>query len=605
MFKKIFVFVFLFLNTLFASDNSDRFLVHILDYLAQDYGVAVQQGKIINQYEYDEQVEFIKAAQEANNKLSFSKKTRSKLDILENFILSKSDPQKVSALAREIQQEVIQLSGLSVAPTKWPNLHQGEKIFRTSCIQCHGTRGGGDGPMAKGLNPQPTNFLDQDYMKSVSPFKAFNTIRLGIPGTTMTPFSQLSDKDAWNVAFYVISLRHQGEFHHSQPSMDLEKVAISSDEELLKDSVSLIRLYSKEDFSDHYIHLAKENLQKALDSYRKEDFVNAKKYALVAYLDGIEPIEPRLKASDRHIVPLLEHQLALVRNSIESKKTIEEINAHIQVAYEALDKARMLLEKKAPSAWFTFLISSGIILREGFEAILIIIALLGVIRASGVKQAALWVHGGWIFALLCGVAAWFFSGWLMMMSGAGRELLEAVVSLLAVVILLYLGFWLHGKTEIHKWTLFIRTQIEKALSKSHLLTLGAISFMAVFREAFETVLFLRALLLEGGSKTAMLSGTLGSLGMVFILAFLLLKFSIRIPIQTLFKVSSIIMLSLAVILTGKGFHALQETGLLSITVLPVHIRFDMIGLYPTLETLVAQGFVVLLSIVLWKWVHTK
>ncbi len=617
------------------NNNSARLLVHLLDYLAQDYGMAVSDGKILNQYEYDEQVEFIHAAMEASQKLSSqsSKDTSSQkisqkisqrisddilneLETLQSLILSKDSPEKVSALCRKIQTEVIQETGLSIAPSKWPGLASGKKLFSQNCTQCHGPRGGGDGPLAKGLNPTPTNFLDPDHMKEVSPFKVFNTTRLGIPGTGMAPFARFSDKEIWDLAFYVVSLRYQ-ERHEdltasgTKPALSLDQVASSSDKELepgLKDhDLASLRLYSEDGENLSSITIARTHLDQALLDYKANEYDSARKNALMAYLDGIEPIEPRLKANDAKAVQEIEMLMANVRSSIERRKSVEEVKQAIGQAHGLLNEIEKTLESKMSSPWFAFLASFGIILREGFEAILIIIALLGVVRASGSTLAARWIHGGWIVALGCGVMSWFFSGWLMGISGAGRELMEALTSLLAVVVLLYIGFWLHSKTEITRWTAFIESRVKLALQKSQLLTLGAISFMAVFREAFETVLFLRALWLEGGEsiKTPLLAGTGSSFILIFVLAVVLLKFSVQIPIRKLFNLSAGVILALAVILTGKGFHAFQESGWVSITSFPLNLRSDFVGLYPTFETLLSQVVVCIICIFLWKMTHAN
>ena len=590
--------------------HSPRFLVHLLDYLAQDYGAAVSNGQVLNTYEYQEQLEFMQAAIETYTALSSGTQSpllTSQLEELKKLIQTKAQSEKVSALARKIQSQIIEITKLEVAPTKWPNLNRGKHIFDQNCISCHGQNGHGDGPLATSLTPKPANFQDEEHMKSVSPFKAFNTIRLGVPGTGMTPFHSLSDKDVWDVSFYVLSLRYQDKNSVNSNAVDethLNKVATSSDEALLQEFKHIIafRLHSgKENISDTFL-IAKENLNAAFEDYKSGHVETARKKALVAYLEGVEPVEPRLKANDPQFVIEVEMKMAAVRQAIESKNTPQHVFLTIQTAQETLNKATQLLQEKSSSPWFIFLMVIGIILREGFEAILIIIALLGVVRAAGSKKAAYWIHAGWLLALACGALSWVFSGWLMATSGAQRELLEATTSLLAVTVLLYLGFWLHSKTEIHRWKSFIHGRVRKALEGSNVWGLASLSFIAVFREAFETVLFLRAVWLEGGevsSKTALLAGTLTSLALLFILALVLLQFSSRIPIRKLFTVSSATILVLAVILTGQGLHALQESGFLSITASPLNLRWDIIGFYPTLETLFSQLGMVLVCLGLW------
>src|SRR3989338_8639058 len=569
------LFLFFFLISISLGhaepqEQSPRFLVHLLDYLAQDYGAAVSGGKIINKYEYEEQIEFINAALETQSHLSI-KEIGTQLQELKTLIQNKAAHEKVSELCRKIQSQVISITKLEVAPAKWPNLNRGKHIFEQNCMSCHGLQGYGDGPLAKNLNPKPSNFQDTDYMKSVSPFKAFNTIRLGVPGTGMVPFHSLSDKDVWDLAFYVVSLRYPEKNNSNRIDESLlSKVASSSYEILLQepgsslDTLAALRTHSgKENVSDALL-IAKENLNKAFEDYKSGQVEAARKKALIAYLEGVEPVEPRLKANDPQFVIDLEMKMAAARQTIEAKKTSEEVRLAIQTAQDALTQAASILEKKETSAWFTFLMTLGIILREGFEAILIIIALLGVVQATGSTKAAHWIHGGWMLAIASGGVFWLFSGWLMTMSGASIEILEAVTSLLAVMVLLYLGFWLHNKTEIHRWKSFIHGKVKKALEGSNLFGLASLSFIAVFREAFETVLFLRAVWLESGmaSKTTLALGTLTSFALLVVMAMALLKFSTRLPIRKLFGLSSSVILVLAVILTGQGLHALQEAGIL-------------------------------------------
>jgi high-affinity iron transporter len=143
--------------------------------------------------------------------------------------------------------------------------------------------------------------------------------------------------------------------------------------------------------------------------------------------------------------------------------------------------------------------------------------------------------------------------------------------------------------------------VKRTLSTGNLLGLAAISFFAVFREAFESVLFLSALTLEQGTshKMAVAGGAVAAITLVLALAAVLLRYSVRLPIRSLFKYSSSVMGVLCIILVGKGIHAIQEAGLLPITAAPLAVRFDLFGLYPTVETLGAQIALLLTVLLLW------
>jgi high-affinity iron transporter len=183
-----------------------------LDYLAVDYGGAVKDGKVLSLPEYKEQLEFVKTVGELSQTLpevSASPEIQTLVQNLTHLIRSKADPEKVATLARRTQAKVIERVHLPTGPSDWPNLETGKRLFLNSCAQCHGAGGQGDGPSALALNPKPFNFLEDPKMGRMSPFQAFNSIRLGVPGTGMAGFPNFSDQDAWSLAFYVLSLRYQ------------------------------------------------------------------------------------------------------------------------------------------------------------------------------------------------------------------------------------------------------------------------------------------------------------------------------------------------------------------------------------------------------------
>jgi high-affinity iron transporter len=612
-----------------SAEHSPRLLVHLLDYLAVDYGGAVQNGKVLSASEYKEQVEFAKTIVELSHilpEVKASPEIQTAAGDLNRLIQSKADPEKVASLARKIQALVLQVTQLPMAPSQWPNLLSGKQIFQNTCAKCHGTIGKGDGPSAASLDPKPANFLDPQKMQEVTPFHAFNTIRLGVPGTGMTAFPAYSDQDTWNMAFYISSLRYEngaapadpGLFFArakselklspekllatlaSQPDIEIQKSLTGTPAEKSAKLYAL-RMKSGGENAQASLDLARLNLEEALADYSGSHFESASRKALRAYVEGVEPVEPRLKANDPQAVADLEQLMGLVRGAINNRKPLPEVTLAVEKAQGALQAAGNILRQQAPSPTLTFTLAFGILMREGFEAVLLIVALLGVIRASGAKKARRWVHGGWLLAVAFGFVAWFFSGQLMNLSGLGRELMEGITGALTVVVLLYLGFWLHSRTEIHRWKHFIEVKVKSALEERNLLQLAFISFLAAFREAIETVLFLRAIWLEGGSetKTALSLGVFAAFVVILLLGWLLLTFSAKIPIKTLFNVSSFIMVSLAVILTGKAVHSFQEVDLVSITLSPLNLRWDWLGLYPTWEPLLFQILVLVVSVCLW------
>lgn len=607
-----------------TTQNSPRFIVHLLDYLAKDYAGAVsEKGKILSASEYSEQVEFARNAVETGQalpELKSNEELQKKLALLLKIIQEKTAPNVVAPMARELQREVIGLTGIELQPIRWPSLKSGEKLYVQNCALCHGNSGLGDGPAGKGLDPSPANFADADGMKALSPFAAFNTIRLGVPGTGMVSFPHLSDQEAWELAFYVNSLRFKSGSNDSIPSewspdkKETLKAVASLNDGAIKEKIEgpeanknqvlkALRLFAGNEDQGSFLFLAETKLNEAKGHYQANDHEVAKTKALQAYLDGIEPIEAKLRASDPESVSEIEEKMSAVRAGIESNVSKEELDKTVAAAILKIREIRPLVEEKEISPSIAFLSAFAILLREGFEAVLIILALLGITRAAGSKKASVYVHGGWLFALFLGFVAWAFSGWLMGLSGASREMMEGLTSVFAVIVLLYVGFWLHRQTEIGRWKAFLEVKVKGFLTGGKLIGLAVISFVAVFREAIETVLFLRAIWLDLGpdAKSALFMGVLSSLGLVIALSWAALAYSRKLPLKTMFNFSSLMMLVLATILAGKGIHSLQEAGVFGVGAFPLRLRYELLGLYPTIQTISAQIITAFVVLALWAY----
>jgi high-affinity iron transporter len=553
-------------------------VVHLLDYLAKDYAGAIGSGgTLISASEFAEQQEFSKEVVTVSGKLpelAAHPEVLQGLTRLNNLIVAKGEPRDVAALARSLQAQIIQITNLATTPATPPNVAHGKELFIANCSSCHGITGNGDGPAAASLNPKPANLASRERMQGTTPMHVFNSARLGIPGTAMPAFANLSDQDIWDVSYYVLSLSGAAPVTEaSQPVPDVD---------ILK--------------------TARSGLNAAAAAYRHGNAALAKAQALRAYLDGIEPLEPRLRASDPTMASSVEEKMAMVRSAISQGASLPEFDAALAAANKQLDLAQDLLVHKELAPGIAFLAASSILLREGFEAVLMILALLGVIRAMGSRRAALWVHAGWLSALACGAVAWIFSGYLIDLSGAGREMMEAITSLLAVVVLLIVGFWLHSRTEIGRWNHFIKVKVRHAMVQKNHFGLASIAFIAVFREAIETVLFLRAIWVDSGDQAKLAVGLGVGLTLVglIVACWAILQFSARIPVRKLFAVSAVVMAVLALILTGKGLHSLQEAGMLSVTTPALHYRFELLGVFPTYETILTQVALLIMMVVLWK-----
>jgi high-affinity iron transporter len=563
-----------------ASDSAPRTLVHLLDYLSRDYAGAVQNGKVISESEYAEQKEFAKKLQELEDKVQYPKSAKAAdvasvdegIHLLNQLVHEKASPENVAEVASHVRADVIRLSGITTTPAQAPDLAQGQKLFAQRCASCHGAQGFGDGVAAASLTPKPINFHDPKIMASMSPLQIFHAVRLGVDGTAMAPQSDLSDQDTWNISYFALSFYSGGDSNGTGGGS-----------------------------GGNSLEIGRNKLTEAGAEYRAGKFAEAQDKALAAYLEGIEPVEPKLKANDPEFVAKIETLMMRVRQAIDAREPATSVDGAIANALDGLKEVEGKMAKTEMSPYMSFMAAAAVLLREGFEAVLVVLAFLGVVRTSGSRRAETWLHGGWIVAVALGVVACIFSGWLIGISGAQREAMEAITSFFAAAVLLFVGFWLHQKTEITRWKSFVETQVKAALAQKSLFGLAMISFIAVFSETLEVVLFLRAIWVDCGpaAQRGMFAGVVVSFIGTMTLAWIALRFSRKLPIRQLFMISSMMMAVLAVMLIGKGIHSLQETGTLSITSIPVSIRSDLFGIFPTWETMVSQLLIVALISFLW------
>jgi high-affinity iron transporter len=611
----IILFGFLSMNQAAESIEDARMLINLMDYIAKDYVMAVKGGQVVNEFEYAEMGEFSATASEFALKLAIDVNDEPSIPVqveeLKQLISDTANYETVSAKARSIKNQLLAMNLVSSYPSKLPDLASGAEIFKAQCASCHGATGAGDGLAGAGLTPSPTNFTNKEIMSGVAPFQSFNTIRLGIPGTGMRAFNELSDDQVWNLAFYIASIQHLDK-SSSKPKLNLslEDLATLSDNELRSkfDGIDLAGHRSNpvapsNDTKLGPIELTRTLLSKSQKSYADGDFAQATQYALDAYLKGVEPIEPQIMASDNKLFMELESNMMGIRAKIKGEATTEEFDMAIAAANISLDKAEEIVSQKSRSLGMTTFIASSILIREGLEAFFVILAILGMLRSVNAPHAIRWVHGGWLAAVGAGIIGWFFADSLMDWSAASRELMEGLIALFAVIVLLYLGYWMHGKTEAAKWKEFVETKIKALVNKNSMIGLGAFSFVVVFRESFESVLFLSSLTADGeaSSKTGVFLGFVLSAGTILFIAWAILKWFKKLPISKVFLYSSMVILALAFVLAGQGVHAIQEGGFISINSFPINLRFGTLGIYPTYESILTQAGILGLIALLWKF----
>src|SRR5262245_20719480 len=633
------VVVFLILlfaaSTAFADDEARR-LVALLDYLGSDYKNAVQDGKIVNQDEFAEMQEFSKRILELLKQLKETDKTdkagiEPSLKSLANQIENKADPKAVAELANSAKQQLIATYNIVPHPKQLPSLASGAVIYLENCAQCHGEAGKGDGPSRATMNPKnpvPANFTDADFMAGLSPFKAFNAISFGVENTAMASFASLSEEQRWQVAFYVLSLRFPPESAQAGASLLESKpvpaelttvatLATSTDEELLErlkayvaqepqanDALAYLRRGLLEAKPTEPLLIARTLLREASDLYAKGEKEKAYQKAVDAYIDGYDLAEPALFAKDISFGRSVEGKFTEFRNAIRRGLPAEEIQERHLELEANLDQASQILARddSLSGYYYSFTNSALIILREGLEAALILAAILAMLKVMGASEAIRYIHLGWILALIAGGLTWVATQTILTVSGQHRESMEGFISVFAAVALFYVGYWLHTRTEAKRWQTFIQDKVKNVLSGRKVLGLVGISFFAVYREAFEVVLFYQALWLQNeSSRGAVFWGFVTGLAALLVVIFAILKLGVRIPLKYFFGATGTLLYIMAFIFAGNGIKELQAAGWIPTTPVNFPLQVPLLGIYPTVETLAAQALMLMAFVATSVW----
>ncbi|MGH7890601.1 MAG: FTR1 family iron permease, partial [Thermodesulfobacteriota bacterium] len=308
-------------------------------------------------------------------------------------------------------------------------------------------------------------------------------------------------------------------------------------------------------------------LKEAIELYKQGDSQEAYTRALDAYLEGFERVEADLVLKDDKLRREIEVKFSNLRVAIKDGRKVEEVAALQQEIDSNLNRASLVLENGKPvGKAFSFVNSFSIIVREGLEAVLIIAAVIAFLTATGAKDVIKYIHLGWIVALVAGLITWVLAQTVISISGAQREIIEGTTSLIAAFVLFYVSYWLITKIEVKKWKEFIQGRVKKALTKKNVFALASVSFFAVYREAFETVLFYQALWLQAeNSQSSVIWGFLAGVVLLLVLVVVIFKLGLRIPLKYFFSITSFFLYFLSFVLVGKGIREFQEAGIIGIT----------------------------------------
>lgn len=560
-------------RTLPAQENPAKRLASIVGVATEEYAKAIdERGKLISKDEFDETYGFLSDAKQVAARLTGydAKATRAILDSLIAAVAQKKQPAVVRELHRHFATS-LGTAGAMDLPKGPLDTAEGHALFARNCASCHGIGGMGDGPAARTLSTPPPAVAVKRLTPELTPTLAYNVISVGVRGTAMPGFaSSLTPQQRWNIINYIYSLRGE---QLSLPVARADATAIPGDTA----SPVIMAL-----------------LDSALDFARKGKSAEAGDRAFDAYI-AFEPLETPARAKKPGLISTMERYFADFKGAVKRNDLTGAKSSRDAIA-EGLPQVIDLTQQPSGS-WEAFFQSFLIILREGFEAILVVGAVVAFLIKTGHRERLRSIWIGLTLGVLASLATAVVLKTLLGAMPASRSLVEGITMLIAVAVLFSVSYWLISKVEAAKWQKFIREKVTSALEHGGGKALAVVAFLAVYREGAETALFYQALFSSGPNVELPLAlGIIVGFAALAVIFTLFYRYGVRIPMRPFFAVTSFLLYYMAFVFMGKGIRELQEANVVPITVIQGVPHIEAMGIYPSVETLAAQGILVVLLI---------
>ena len=555
-----------------AQDSEARRLANIVSVAVSEYGMAVNEaGKTISDQEYEETTGFLQDARRvaAGLRGANAAVVQSALDALIEAVTARKPPSALVPL-RERVLVALGTEGRLELPTAPLDTVAGREIYTATCASCHGSTAMGDGPLAHGLSTEVPGIGSRVATPRLTPSLAYDVISVGVRGTAMVGFgSSLSAQQRWNVINYIYALRGEKMSLPVNEATPTTPAAVTASILVLLDSAR---------------SLAKSGNTNA-----------ARDGAFDAYL-AFEPLESIVSAKDPGLVTSLERSFANFKIAVASGD-IESAALTRDAIAEALPRVVALASETGENAVATFWQSFLIILREGFEAILVVGAVVAFLIKTGNRKQLRSIWLGVVLGVVASLITAIIIKTVFSAIPASSEIVEAVSLLIAVVVLFSVSYWLISKVEAVKWQKFIAHKVSAALERGGGRALMLVAFLAVYREGAETALFYQALFSQTqGTALPLVLGILAgsvALAVIFVLFY---RFGIKIPMRPFFAVTSLLLYYMAFVFAGRGIRELQEGNVMSMTPLKHVPDISWLGLFPTVETVTLQAVLLVLFV---------
>lgn len=613
-------------RTVVAPAAAVRRLAATAQLASQEYALGVVDGRVVAPAEVEEARLFLEEAKRSAGQLppEWSVAAVKEIDVVLALVERRAAPDEVVSRVRRLTTTLSTGMGVSLdeVPGVSPSLARGAEVYQAQCAQCHGSLGRGDGPSAAGMDPVPANLADAAALYSQSPLDFYRRITIGVVGTAMPSFeASLSPDDRWAVASYASLLRlpaAQGDVPASLTTFGTtarlsdsalgNALAESAGGSSVLARVAAVRSYQpprQGAAAAATFARVRTQVDEALKLAAESKPDDASARVFDAYMT-FEGVERDVRAKNPALANTLEGSFASLRSLAAGGAPAAELGQARTLLLGQLENAERTVGDTLSGASLFFQ-SFFLLVREGLEAILIIGALLTFLAKTGAQGRKRDIHVGVGAAVLASLFTAVLLETVFQVTPARREVLEGAVMLTAAAVLFYVSYWLLSKIEVARWNQFVRNRVQDAVTSGSALALATAAFLAVYREGFETVLFYKALVLSGPAGNTFLPVAAGiALGSLVLVAvyYAINRFGVRLPLKPFFAVTGLFLYYMAFLFAGRGVAELQEGGIIATTVLPWAPRIPALGIYPTIESLVAQGVLALLLLgaLVWSFV---
>jgi len=616
------------------SSEAARRVAAIASLAIEEYRLGLQGGRVVSPVELEEARRFLEEARREALELpvQVAASARALLDSLIGQVDRRLPADTLERGVARLRAQLAERLGVDLdpLPERPPSLAAGRRIYEARCASCHGAAGWGDGPAARGLEPPPAR-LAQGRASS-SPLEYYRKISVGVAGTAMPGFAgELEPQDRWAVALYAYGLRYSqagrergarllrdrcpaclvtvsgfaetaGLSDDSLAARLAGELQRAPDDSLVRDAVAFARLAGALEelggdrrlFAARVLAETRKQVGQAIRAVEEGDRAGALRRLVDAYL-VFERVEAGLRARRPRAAAEAEAAFAQLRGV-----AAEAPPEAVREAAARLDRVLVLAGEElaaAASPRILLVQSLVIMLREGFEAILVIGALVAFLVRAGAAERKRQIGLGAVWAVGASLLTALGFATIFRTARASQEALEGLTMLIAAAVLFWVSYWLVSKIELKKWQAFVARRMGQALSRRSALALAAVAFLAVYREGFETVLFYAALFASAGAApgaTAAIVGGigLGAVGLALVYG-LMQRYGTRLPLKPFFGVTSGLLYLMAFSFAGQGMAELQAAGYVPATPLAWVPTVPALGIFPTLQSVVLQGLLAL------------